>query len=748
MRLLFDRSGFREGCPVVGIPRCLNTYEEYPFWHTLLSDCGISVVLSDPSNMRTYEHNVRRVMSDNICFPAKLVHAHISDLVEKGVDRILMPYVVYEQPDGKEINSYSCPIVAGYSDVVRSVDNLSIPLDSPTVSFRNEKRLYRQCSDYLVSLGVARRKIRTAFRRALDEQRAFARQLRELNGGILRRSRDAGRLTLLVAGRPYHADPLIQHKIAEMVAGMGVDVITDDIVRGENISTADTHYVAQWAYANRILRAAAWASRQDRNVQFVELTSFGCGPDALLTDEVRDLLGRHGKSLTLLKIDDVSNTGSLKLRIRSLIESLKLGHASQAAPRPFVTTPDFGERDRKRKILVPFFTPFISPLIPALLKRAGYEAENLPMSTQASVESGLRYANNEICYPATLIVGDIVNALQSGRHDPTETAVAITQTGGQCRASNYIALIRKGLVNAGFADVPFISVSPGSGQQTTQPGFRIPWLRVFRGAIGAVLFTDCLARLYYATAVRETEPGEAASLRDWYLEDAKMILESESESNILDAFAETLGFAVEAFSRKCRPIERPKVGIVGEIFLKFNPFAQKGLIDWLTDRRIEAVSPILTDFFMQGFVNREIRNRSGLDSSRIPGWLLRQGAGRMQRLIGRFNGIASKFPYFQPIGNVYESAEAASEVISLNAQFGEGWLLPGEVAMFARHGVRNVVSLQPFGCIANHIVSKGVEKRIRGLYPQMNLLSLDFDGSVSDVNIMNRLLLFVNNLEN
>ncbi|MFR5870798.1 MAG: acyl-CoA dehydratase activase-related protein [Alistipes sp.] len=507
LRLLFDRSGFREGCPVVGIPRCLNTYEEYPFWHTLLSDCGISVVLSDPSNMRTYEHNVRRVMSDNICFPAKLVHAHISDLVEKGVDRILMPYVVYEQPDGKEINSYSCPIVAGYSDVVRSVDNLRS---------RSTRRPFRSVTKATLPpvlrlsrfAGVARRKIRTAFRRALDEQRAFARQLRELNGGILRRSRDAGRLTLLVAGRPYHADPLIQHKIAEMVAGMGVDVITDDIVRGENISTADTHYVAQWAYANRILRAAAWASRQDRNVQFVELTSFGCGPDALLTDEVRDLLGRHGKSLTLLKIDDVSNTGSLKLRIRSLIESLKLGHASQAAPRPFVTTPDFGERDRKRKILVPFFTPFISPLIPALLKRAGYEAENLPMSTQASVKSGLRYANNEICYPATLIVGDIVNALQSGRHDPTETAVAITQTGGQCRASNYIALIRKGLVNAGFADVPVISVSPGSGLQTTQPGFRIPWLRVFRGAIGAVLFTDCLARLYYARPCAKPSPAK------------------------------------------------------------------------------------------------------------------------------------------------------------------------------------------------------------------------------------------------
>lgn len=241
---------------------------------------------------------------------------------------------------------------------------------------------------------------------------------------------------------------------------------------------------------------------------------------------------------------------------------------------------------------------------------AGYEAENLPMSTQASVESGLRYANNEICYPATLIVGDIVNALQSagttdrnGRgHHPDRRTMPRQQLhrpdpqrARQCRFRRRAGYIR----------------IAGSGLQTTQPGFRIPWLRVFRGAIGAVLFTDCLARLYYATAVRETEPGEAASLRDWYLEDAKMILESESESNILDAFAETLGFAVEAFSRKCRPIERPKVGIVGEIFLKFNPFAQKGLIDWLTDRRIEAVSPILTDFFMQGFVNREIPKSFG-----------------------------------------------------------------------------------------------------------------------------------------
>lgn len=748
LRLLFDRPERRNGTLTIGIPRCLNIYEEYHFWHTLLHNCGIRVVLSSPSEMKSYERHVRRVMSDNICFPAKLVHAHIADLARKGVDRILMPYVVYELPDGKTVNSYSCPIVTGYSDVVRSVERLPVPLDTPTVSFRDEKRLYRQCRDYLATLNVPRKTIRTAFRRAYDEQQVFARKAKWLDEEILRRSREAGRLTLLVAGRPYHADPLIQHKVAEMIAATGVDVITDDIVRGEDISVADTHYVAQWAYANRILRAAEWAARQDESVQFVQLTSFGCGPDALITDEARDLLGRHGKSLTLLKIDDVSNTGSLRLRVRSLIESLKLGHTAQAAVRAFVTTPDFRKQDRRRKILVPFFTPFISPLIPVLFRRAGYEAESLPVSTQASVEAGLKYANNEICYPATLIVGDIVTIMESGRYDPAETAVAITQTGGQCRASNYIALIRRGLVAAGYENVPVISVSPNSGLETSQPGFRIPWPRILRAAVGAVLFTDCLSRLYYATAARETEQGGAAALRDKYLEEAKRLLETEPESEILDALAKSLEHAARDFSRKCRSAERPRVGIVGEIFLKFNPFAQRNLTDYLAAHRIEVVSPALVDFFMQGFVNREVRHRSGLESSRLPDWLMRRVAGRMQRLIGRFNGIASAFPYFQPLGDVYDTAEAASGIVSLNAQFGEGWLLPGEVAMLARHGIRNVVSLQPFGCIANHIVSKGVEKRIRQLYPQMNLLSLDFDGSVSDVNIANRLLLFVDNMKN
>ena len=750
LRLLFDRPRKTGGRLTIGIPRCLNIYEEYPFWHTLLSRCGIDVVLSDASNVRTYEQNVCKVMSDNICFPAKLVHSHIDNLSRKGVDRILMPYVIFEQPDqAQSINSYNCPIVTGYSDVIKSVETLSVPLDTPTISFKNEKQLFNQCFAYLSSLGIDKKTIRTAFRDAVNEQASFAQQIKQADEEILQRSRQAGRITLLLAGRPYHADPLIQHKLAEMITSMGADVITDDIVRNEAIPTADTHYVAQWAYPNRILRAAKWAAQQGNEIQLVEMTSFGCGPDALLTDEVRDLLGRYGKSLTLLKIDDVSNTGSLKLRVRSVIESLKLGYTPCSAPRPFITTPIFGEQDNKKKILVPFFTPFISPLIPSLMKRAGYDAENLPISNCETAEAGLKHANNEICYPATLIVGDIVTALRSGRYDIANTAVAITQTGGQCRASNYISLIKRALIEMGFADVPVISVSPGSGLENTQPGFRIPWRRILRATIGSVLFTDCLARLYYPAAVRETEKGEAARLLNHYLEAAKRIVDTQNENEQIRSFKTLLRQATDEFIQASRPgIRRPQVGIVGEIFLKFNPFAQKGLTDWLVEQQIEVIPPALTDFFMQGFVNREVRLHTGLEKSYFPDWLMKQIAKKVQRLIDDFNRIALQSEYFIPLGNVYEEAEAASEIVSLNAQFGEGWLLPGEIASFAHKNINNVVSLQPFGCIANHIIAKGVEKRIKTLYPKMNLLSLDFDGSVSDVNITNRLLLFIDNLQN
>ena len=747
LALLFDRELPVENpkC-VVGIPRCLNMYEEYPFWHTLFSQCGIRVVLSAPSTFSRYESKVKLVMSDNICFPAKLVHSHIQDLIDRRVDRILMPFVVFEKQEGGQ-NSYNCPIVSGYSEVVKSVQAGSVPLDTPAITFKDRRLLYRQCRDYLAGLGVEKRRAKAAFRKAVAEMDRYEAELAERNREILRQGRAQGMLTVLLAGRPYHADPLIQHKLSDMIAGMGVNVITDDVVRGANIVADDAHFVSQWAYPNRILRAAKWVAEQGADVQCMQMTSFGCGPDAFLTDEVRNLLKRYGKTLTLLKIDDVSNIGSIKLRVRSAIDSLRLsaGVGAEMQAEPFTAPPVFGEKDRRRKILAPFFTPFISPLIPSLMKVAGYDVENLPVSDAASSDWGLRYANNEVCYPATLIVGDIIKAFKENRYDPATTAVAITQTGGQCRASNYIALIKRGLSEAGYADVPVLSLTFGGGLQNEQPGFRMNWAKLLPIVLNSFLYSDCIAKLYYAAAAREREPGAAARLRDMYLNAAQRIVESNSPDELLSLFH----LAVRDFNAIVRPdnVPVPQVGIVGEIFLKFHPFAQKNISQWLVDHRIEVIPPLLTEFFVQGFVNFVVKQDSGLRRKVVPNAVVRWLYGRVWRRMKHYNRAGMAFRYFSPFKNVFEEAAEAAKVVTLNAQFGEGWVLPGEILSMYRQGVTHVISLQPFGCIANHIVSKGIERRIKRLCPDLHLLSLDFDSGVSDVNVMNRLLLFVDSLK-
>lgn len=743
--LLFDRDGFA-GQPrlTIGVPRVLNMYEDYPFWHTLFTACGIRVCLSSHSNYQDYEHSACMVMSDNICFPAKLVHSHIQDLTDKRVDRIFMPFVVYER-QGSEQNSYNCPIVTGYAEVIKSVQAGDIPIDSPTISFKDKSLLLKQCKAYLGKLGVPDSTVNKAFSLAVSAQDAYVYDIISYNERVCRKAREQGALAILLAGRPYHADMLIQHKVSDMLADMGIYVVTDDIVRNKRVAVSDAHYLSQWAYPNRILEAAKWSAGQ-KGMEFVEMTSFGCGPDAFLVDEVRDILMRHGKVLTLLKLDDINNIGSMKLRVRSLIESLKL--ASKAGVKPsavsgFKTTPTFDDACRGRKILVPYFTPFISPLIPAIMKIAGYDVDNLPLSDTESCEWGLKFANNEVCYPATLIVDDIIKAFESGKYDPKNTAVAMTQTGGQCRASSYLSLIKKALVDAGYADVPVIAFSFGSAIKNEQPGFRINWLKLMPIALYSVLYSDCIAKFYYAAAAREKQPGQAAKLRDMYLQAGeKLILEGRH-----DDLVSYLTMAANEFNRICKDIRLPKVCVVGEIFLKFNPFAQKNVTDWLMSNGVEIVPPLLLDFFMQSFVNKRVDEEKHLSRKTVASFIYGMVYKRIMKYVARVNKAAAAFRYFTPFNDIFKEADEARKVITLSAQFGEGWLLPAEIMSCARQGVSNVVSLQPFGCIANHIVSKGIEKRIKRFFPDMNILSLDFDSGVSDVNITNRLLLFIDNLK-
>ncbi len=730
----------------IGIPRCLNIYEDFPFWQALFAAVGFETVLSDDSDYGKYERDARMVMSDNICFPAKVVHSHISNLQEKKVDRIFFPFVVHSRQNGGA-NSYNCPIVTGYTEVIRNVQNTGIPLDSHTFSMKDRKLFRKQCCIYLESLGVSEKDGIRAFDKASETMEAYDKDMAVKAAEVLADSRRKGMITILLAGRPYHSDPLIQHNLSDIVSGLGVNIITEDIVRyEEEKNLVKMNFVSQWTYTNRILQAAKWCAAQDNDVQFVQMTSFGCGPDAFLTDTVRDILMERGKTLTLLKLDDINNVGSMKLRVRSLIDSIRLTAEKQLRDSHIKlrrTPPIYQQEHRERTIIIPYFTPFISPLIPNIMRLFGYKVDTLPMSDEKSAEYGLKYANNEVCYPATLVVGDIIKAFKDGCYIPDKTAVAMTQTGGQCRASNYLPLIKKALIDAGYTDTPVISVAFGSGLDNKQPGFEVNWLKVIPVALYSLLYSDSIAKMYYACAAREKRAGIAAELKDKYLSRGGELLQDGKWKDLLCLLSE----AAHEYNRATIGKETDKVGVVGEIYLKFNPFAHKHVVDWLMERGVEIAPPMLTDFFTQFFVNRRTKKASLTESGGLPDWIYNYLYRIYKKHVEKFEAVGSGFKYWTPFNDIFHEAKEAEKIINMNTQFGEGWLLSAEIASYYKKGVKNVISLQPFGCIANHIIVRGIEKKLKEMFPRLNLLSLDFDSGVSDVNVTNRMLLFTDNLK-
>lgn len=749
---VFDNPAIENPKMRLGVPRVLNMFEDFPFWRAFFAELNIELVLSDLSTYSNYEKGLKQVMSENICFPAKLVHSHIDNLIAKGLKRIFFPYVVFEKKESEGVaNSYNCPIVSSYSVLVKSqmsvYEDCDVKIDNPIFTFKTENLLIKNCQTYIKTLCEENKElkysssqIKNAVKVALQAQSRYEKDMQDKAEQFYENAKQNNIPIVLLAARPYHSDSLIQHKLSDIISSLGVCVISDDIVRLNNdFDMQDTYMLSQWTYMNRIVKAAKWSAQRDDSVNYIQITSFGCGPDAFLLDEITNLLKRHGKSCTIIKVDDINNVGSMRLRIRSLLESLKLKPAKEKQVKPFVDTKIFDLEDKHRTILAPFFTDYASPLLPEVFALSGYKLEVLPLSDEKSADLGLQYSNNEVCYPATLIVGDMIKALRSGKYDLDKTAVGITQTGGQCRASNYYSIIRKALVDAGFADVPVISAAMSSNVHTNQPGFKLDFKNIIVIAFDAILFGDCLSKMYHSTAVRIENASLAMKLKDSYLQKAKPIVLQKDRKGLIAL----LKSAVKDFNNLLpnEYLERKKVGIVGEIFLKFHPFANQNIISWLMSQKIEVIPPTLTPFMTQFFVNRDVKLANKVDTSSIPNPIMRLIYNIVKKEISRFNDVISKFKYYSPLEDIYELADKVEEVIPLIAQFGEGWVLPAEIVSLARNKADGVISLQPFGCIANHIISKGVENKIKQLYPDLSLLSLDFDSGVSEVNVVNRLML-------
>ena len=751
-----QRSNSPQGGLTIGLPRGLGIYENYPFWQTLFGCCGMRVRLSGMSTTKLFDKGVRTIVADNICYPAKLMHGHVMDLIEKQVDRIFYPWVVFERKEDEQSkNSFNCPVVSGYSDVIKSAinpeKNYGIPLDAPTISFKDEELLRASLVEYLATLNISESTAQAAITQAITAQQNYLDALEKRNMQVFNEVRAAGRMVILLAARPYHIDPLIQHKIADAIAAMGIDVITENVATHEGQGVYDElNAMAQWAYPNRIFKAAHWVGNSPyNNLHMVELTSFGCGPDAFILDEVRAILSRYGKNLTVLKIDDVNNIGSLRLRVRSLVESVKKSNSDsdqtamrsnspqdgQTAQRSFTTKP-FEVEDKGRVILTPYFAEGYNEFLPTIFALAGYRIESLPMATQEDAEEGLHVANNDICYPATIVVGSIMRALKSGKYDLSKTAVAITQTGGQCRASNYYALIKNALVAAGMSQVPVIAVAIGPSLQNSQPGFEINWLRLIRPTLEAMFFADALAKLYYPAAPRERIPGVARKLYDHYLNAAQPLLAKRDYRAIRQLMRDATG-AFTDISDTTKQV--PVVGVVGEIYVKYNSFSNHGVVRWLMEHGVEVVPPAITGFFSTSIPNAFINRKQHIRKDGLKPWQAKLVNRLLLHYAHVYDRLCGDYPFYRPFTDIMDIWHKSRRVINSAADFGEGWFLPGEICDLADHGIHKVVSLQPFGCIANHIISKGIEHRYKDLYPHLSLLFLDFDAGTSDANITNRL---------
>ncbi|MDL2262437.1 acyl-CoA dehydratase activase-related protein [Bacteroidales bacterium OttesenSCG-928-I21] len=729
----------------IGIPRILNMFENYPFWHELFTQCGFNVKLSPESTFTLYRKGVGGVMSENICFPAKLAHGHILSLIEDKVDRIFYPIIPKEEKEFNDTtNSFNCPIVSGYPEVIQSSidpqEKYGIPFDKPVITLNNGKATRKACFKYLSQFGISQQTFDSAYEKALKARDTTKQQLQLEQKTIFDEYVKKGEMVFVVAGRPYHADPLIHQKVGQIMSDLGGHVFTDDIFRHEeSAGFKDLTLVSQWSYPNRVVQSAIEIAKLPQNVQLIQLNSFGCGPDSFFMDETRDILNNSGKNHTILRIDEIASPGSIRLRLRSLMESLKamkLDNGDTYKHYKAYAIP-YTKEDRRKTILFPWFSDSTSPFLPAVGELAGYKIVNLPKSSKDSAEVGLKYGNNEVCYPSTLVLGDIIYALQSGKYDLDNTVVAITQTGGQCRATNYISQIKNGLKSAGFPDIPVIVLSTGTVYQNDQKAFKLPVLKIINIVVYTVLYGDALQQMYNSIVVREKNAGDTKKVFDLYVERGNEAIKKNNHKMMLQFLEQ----AVVDFNNI--PIidkDYSKIGLIGEIFVKYNDYAQAYISDWLRSKGMEVDTPPVLDFLMQYFVNYEVNRENGLKrGSQIAHYFNPVMLQYMNKRISRIENIVKKFRFYQPAGTIFEKAGLASEIIDLSNQFGEGWSIAAEVAHYARCGVNKVVCIQPFGCIANHVVAKGIEKRIKKFYPNMNLLFLDIDSGVAEVNLQNRL---------
>lgn len=752
---------------VVGIPRVLNMYENYPFWFTLFTELGFRVELSPRSSKTIYEKGMESISSESVCYPAKLVHGHIQSLIERGVPLIFYPCVPQEKRFVAGSNNvYNCPIVTSYPEVIRgNVEGLKIsgveaaaqaggqsgpdadsargpryldpflPLASP---LRLAKRLVEELADYKVTPAEAKAAVRAAGREEAAYRAEVAAKGEEALGWIEKHHAHG----IVLAGRPYHVDPEINHGISGIATGLGMAVLTEDSVAHLAKVERPLRVVDQWAYHSRLYAAASFVMHRD-DLDLLQLTSFGCGVDAVTSDQVAEILARSGKIYSSVKIDEHANLGAARIRLRSLAAAIaeREGaglHASR--PAPIKARPIFTEHMRRHyTILAPQMAPIQFALIEPAFRSSGYNLVIVPRADKKAIDEGLAAVHNDACFPSILVVGQLLSGLKSGKYDLNKTAVIITQTGGGCRATNYIGFIRKALADSGLGYIPVISVSASGIEHN--PGFRLNGRLIWRALLSLVM-GDLLMRVLYRTRPYEAVPGSADALEKKWEERGRKVASTGSPIG----YIRFVHGAVADFDRLALVHDRskPRIGVVGEILVKFHPDANGEIVKRIEEEGGEAVVPDLYGFMLYSAYN-SIFKRRNLSGTRMSAIGSRSAIAALEiiRAPARTALLASR--RFDAPPSIYTLARGVDGIIQLGNCTGEGWFLTAEMVELIQSGVSGIACVQPFACLPNHVTGKGVLKELRRRYPLIPISPIDYDPGASEVNQENRLKLLMTN---
>lgn len=747
---VFDYKSLEEEKAVrgtIGIPRVLNMYENYPFWHTFFTNLGFRVILSDKTSRKTYERGMESMPSESVCYPAKLTHGHIENLIKKGIKTIFYPCIPYEnrEYDGAE-NHYNCPIVISYSEVIKNnvekLDTEGIKYINPFLPFDEEGLAKRILEiEEFKEHKFKKKELINAARLAKEEQAKFKSDVQRKGEEALAYIKKNNLKGIVLCGRPYHVDPEINHGIDTMITSLGMAVLSEDSISHLTEVKRPIRVVDQWVYHSRLYAAADVVGRED-SLELVQLNSFGCGVDAVTTDQVEEILASYQKMYTLIKIDEVNNLGAVRIRIRSLMAGMqrrenikkkaKLGNYEIKKIR-------FTKKMKKdHTILVPQMSPIHFELLEKALQASGYNLHVLKECSKNTVQIGLKYVNNDACYPSILVIGQLIEALESGKYDINNTSVMMSQTGGGCRATNYIGFLRKALKDAGFENVPVISFNVAGLEKN--PGFKLT-IPMAERMIKSVLYGDLLQKLSNRNRPYEVNKGETDRIYSKWMEKCKEL----TVKSTISEFKKSVYDMVSDFERikLNSKIVKPRVGVVGEILIKYHPFGNNNVVKLLETEGAEAVMP---DFM--GFIKFMATHKITFDE------LLKTNSSKAQifkfaiKLIDRLEGptrkalALSKKGYLPPC-NIWNLEKKVNKILSIGNQTGEGWYLTAEMVEYIEHGISNIICVQPFACLPNHVVGKGVIKTIRKMYPNANISPIDYDPGASESNQINRIKLLL-----